>query len=53
MESASEPMQITLNADTRELLKDDFTFTDRGEVDVKGFGLQHLYFLDSELGERF
>ena len=53
MESASEPMQITLNAATSELLKDDFTFTDRGEHEIKGFGSQHLYFLDSEMGEGF
>lgn len=50
MESFSEPMQITLCAETRELLKDDFACTPRGEFEVKGFGTLPLYSLDGELG---
>jgi class 3 adenylate cyclase len=50
MESFSEPMQITLCAGTRELLKDDFACTPRGEFEVKGFGTLALYSLDGELG---
>lgn len=52
METSSEPMHITLNEETRDLLKDDFMFTERGEFDIKGFGTQRLYFLDSELSDR-
>ncbi len=50
METLSEPMRITVNEDTYNLLKNDFLFTERGEFDIKGFGSQRLYFLDSELG---
>jgi adenylate cyclase len=49
MEALSEPMRITVSQNTYELLKDDFHFTDRGEVDVKGFGPQRLYFLEGEV----
>ncbi len=49
METISEPMQITLNEDTHDLLKDEFLMTERGEFDIKGFGPQRLYFLDGEL----
>ena len=53
METMSEPMMITLNESTKRLLSEGFTFTSRGDVDVKGFGTQHLYFLDGEYGEKF
>jgi class 3 adenylate cyclase len=52
METLSEPMRITLNQDTYDLLKDEFVFSDRGEFEVKGFGTQHLYYLDSEIAGR-
>jgi hypothetical protein len=45
-------MRITLNQDTYDLLKDEFVFSDRGEFEVKGFGTQHLYYLDSEIAGR-
>lgn len=48
MEEHSEPMQITLCQDTYELLKNDFACSERGEFDIKGFGPQRLYFLESE-----
>ena len=48
MEALSEPMHITMNQDTFKLLEDDFDYTERGEFEVKGFGTQTLYFLDSE-----
>lgn len=48
MESLSEPMRITLCDDTYDLIKDDFVFTERGAVEVKGFGTRTLYFLESE-----
>lgn len=54
METASEPMHITMTEDTMNLLKDDFVFTAVGEETIKGFGLQKLYSLDGELaGRRF
>jgi len=48
MESMSEPMRITVSQDTQSLIKDDFALTERGEFDIKGFGKQTLYYLDSE-----
>ncbi len=51
MESISEPMMITVNEDTYLLLKDDFSFTERGEFEVKGFGTQRLFFLDGEFNK--
>ena len=53
METMSEPMMITLNESTKRLISEGFTFTSRGEFEVKGFGTQHLYFLDGEYGEKF
>jgi adenylate cyclase len=54
METVSEPMHITLTEDMMDLLKDDFVFTDVGEKEIKGFGVQNLYSLDGELsGRRF
>lgn len=50
MEGASEPMKITLNQDTYELLKDDFVMTPRGETEIKGFGTHELFFLEAEAG---
>ena len=53
METMSEPMMITLNESTRQLLDEGFTFSSRGDFEVKGFGTQRLYFLDGEYGEKF
>jgi adenylate cyclase len=52
MESNSEPMRITLTQETYEMIKDDFVCSPRGEVEIKGFGTQQLYFLDSEIARR-
>jgi adenylate cyclase len=49
METCSEPMRITVSESTHQLLKDDFVLTPRGEREVKGFGTQALYFLESEV----
>jgi class 3 adenylate cyclase len=49
METLSEPMSITISEDTYKLIKDDFSCTERGEFEVKGFGMNKLYFLDREL----
>jgi len=48
MESLSEPMRITLNQATYELIKDEFVCSEREEVEVKGFGPMTLYFLEEE-----
>ena len=49
METLSEPMHITISENTYHLLKDDFFCTERGEFEVKGFGLKTLYFLEREM----
>lgn len=50
MEGLSEPMHITCNEDTYELIKDDFVFEELGPTEVKGFGTQNLYSLEAERG---
>ncbi len=45
-------MHITLNEANRELVEDDFNFTERGEEKVKDFGPKKLYYLDSEIRDR-
>jgi class 3 adenylate cyclase len=49
METLSESMKITISENTYQLLKDDFFCTERGEFEVKGFGVNTLYFLEREL----
>lgn len=49
METLSEPMRITISENTYQLIKDDFLCTERGEFEVKGFGMNKLYYLDREL----
>jgi class 3 adenylate cyclase len=49
MEQLSEPMRITLNEETAQGLVDDFNLSERGEFEIKGFGTQKLYYLDSEI----
>lgn len=48
METLSEPMRITISENTYHLIKEEFLCTERGEYEVKGFGLTKLYFLDKE-----
>ena len=45
-------MRITLTQETYEMIKDDFVCSPRGEFEIKGFGKQQLYFLDSEIAHR-
>jgi len=52
LEALSEPMEITLTADTWTLIRDDFLCTEREEVEVKGFGRQRLYTLEDEVPTR-
>jgi len=48
METLSESMKITISESTYQLIKNDFICTERGEFEVKGFGMNKLYFLDRE-----
>jgi adenylate cyclase len=52
MEEYAEPMSITLCESTYDLLKDEFICTEVGEAEIKGFGVQRLYQLDSEIASR-
>lgn len=49
METLSEPMKITISENTYQLIKDDFVCSERGDFEVKGFGMQALYYLEREL----
>lgn len=53
MESCSEPMRITLNQTTYELIKDEFICTERGESEIKGFGPMTLYYLEEEARQTY
>jgi adenylate cyclase len=48
METLSESMKITISENTYKLIKDDFLCVERGEFEVKGFGMNTLYFLERE-----
>lgn len=48
MEASCEPMTITLAQATRDLIERDFQLSDRGEFEIKGFGAQHLWYLEAE-----
>ena len=48
METLSESMKITISESTYQLIKNDFMCTERGEFEVKGFGMNTLYFLERE-----
>ena len=52
LESLSAPMQITISEDTYTLIRDDFIISERGQVEVKGFGTQTLYTLDGQTGSK-
>lgn len=46
MEQNSEPGKINISETTYELVKDMFSFTSRGQIDVKGKGWLKMYFVD-------
>jgi len=48
METLSESMRITISESTYQLIKNDFDCMERGEFEVKGFGMSKLYFLERE-----
>lgn len=45
MESYSAPMRINISEDTYRLVKDDFDFTEREAVEIKGKGKMKMYFV--------
>ena len=47
MEALSEPEEITLCEDMYSLIKNEFHFSERGEIEIKGFGKKQIYTLDS------
>ena len=49
METLSEPMKITISENTYQLINSEFECVERGEFEVKGFGMNTLYFLEREL----
>ena len=49
MESHGLPREIQVSEETYELLKDSFTFEERGEIDVKGKGKMKTYLLKGRL----
>ncbi len=49
LEALSEPMLITVAAETAEALQDEFLLRLRGEFEVKGFGELALFALEGEL----
>ena len=47
MESCSETMKINVSEATYLLVKDQFTFVERGGIETKGKGKMKMYFVDS------
>jgi adenylate cyclase len=46
MEALADPMGIMLAEDLYELIRDEVTVHERGEVEVKGFGTKRIYSLE-------
>ena len=49
METLSDPMQISIDEATYDMIHSEFICSDLGEMDVKGFGRQRVYSLDAEV----
>ena len=47
LEALSRPMEITLCEDMARHLREEFHFTPRGEVELKGFGRKRIFSLES------
>ncbi len=47
MEQYSEPDKINISQATRDLVKNEFTCTDRGEIDAKHKGKMRMYFVET------
>lgn len=48
MESAGAPGKVNVSAATYELVRDDFTFTPRGSVEIKNMAPMQMYFVVGE-----
>jgi len=46
LEALSGPMEITMAEDLYERIRDDVVVSDRGTIEIKGFGSKHIYTLD-------
>jgi len=46
MESHSEPMRVNVSESTYSIVKDEFHFTEREAIEVKGKGKMRMYFVD-------
>ena len=46
IETASEPMRVTVSETTRQLAGDSFSYIPRGPVELKGKGAMNLFFAD-------
>jgi class 3 adenylate cyclase len=52
LESLSDPLQITVCEATYERIREDFIVTERGAMEVKGFGPINLFSLEDEVRGR-
>jgi class 3 adenylate cyclase len=53
MESNSEPLKINVSEVTYNLLKNEFNFTERKPLEVKGKGVMKMYFVNSITESKF
>lgn len=49
LEPLCKPMDILVSSDVHDKLLHEFRFEDRGEFDIRGFGIERIYRLDDEL----
>jgi adenylate cyclase len=51
MESHGVPGKIQVTEDTYQLLKDQYSFVERGEIEIKGKGMMNAYLLQGRNGQ--
>jgi len=49
LEPLCAPMEILISEDTYRLIKNDFRITDRGEHEIRGFGVKRVYCLEGDM----
>jgi len=49
LEPLCGPMEILISEDTYRLIKNDFRITDRGEHEIRGFGIKKVYGLEGDM----
>ena len=52
LENLSQPGRILVCSRCKDILQSDFDFESRGQVDIKGVGLQETWFLSALRPER-